>query len=380
MSYECNNIKLAIWNDKSEVVCAMCKKCLITANHDVYVLNYVNDINSLIDNQNTNVSNIENQKKHKEKVKKSKNLGSKERLASPMHRKHITCLRWLPTGRTFYISGKVIQYSDSECHCNISESDNACAFNHQEPTSKQFPNSTSFLGRKNQTASHKPKPVPNSKQRLHLLCMDLCGPMRIKSVNTKWYVLVIVDDYSRYTWVHFLRSKDEAPEVLKAYFDSVGISHQTSSVRTPQQNGVVERRNQILVEDARITKKIIETMNVTFDVLSTMAFEQRSLKPELQGMTSGPMHDDYIGGQPLAALSSSSDSESSDSKCIYNNCRLYTDTTNSSSQAPAITLHKMLTSYNHNHNMFNNKIINHNSNLKQLHKIFKMQCSMRLRS
>ncbi|GKC64594.1 hypothetical protein Tco_1097192 [Tanacetum coccineum] len=70
----------------------------------------------------------------------------------------------------------------------------------------------------------------------------------------------------------------------------------------------------------------MEMMNVTFDELSTMDFEQRSLKPELQGMTSEPMYDDYIGGQPSAAPSSSSDSESSDSKCIYNNYRLYTDT------------------------------------------------------
>nr|GFA55248.1 retrovirus-related Pol polyprotein from transposon TNT 1-94 [Tanacetum cinerariifolium] len=229
------------------------------------------------------------------------------------------------------------------------------------------------------------------------------------------YVLVIVDDYSRYTWVHFLhflRSKDEAPEViikflkritvllqspviiirndngtefknqmLKEYFDTVGISHQMYSVRTPQQNGVVKRRNRSLVEVARTmlvfsraslflwaeaiatacftqnrsiihrrfnktpyelingrkpnisflhvfgalcypkndredigklgakgdigffigysvdscayrvynlrTKKIMETMNVSFDELSAMAFEQRSSKPGLQSMTSG---------------------------------------------------------------------------------------------
>nr|GEX75256.1 integrase, catalytic region, zinc finger, CCHC-type, peptidase aspartic, catalytic [Tanacetum cinerariifolium] len=44
--------------------------------------------------------------------------------------------------------------------------------------------------------------------------MDLCGPMRIASINGKRYILVIVDDYSRYTWVHFLRSKDEAPAVI----------------------------------------------------------------------------------------------------------------------------------------------------------------------
>nr|GFA64666.1 ribonuclease H-like domain-containing protein [Tanacetum cinerariifolium] len=135
---------------------------------------------------------------------------------------------------------------------------------------------------KSKRASHPPKPVPNSRQRLHLLHMDLCRPMRIASINEKRYVLVIVEDYSRYTWVHFFRSKDEAPEViikflkrimvllqspviiirtdngtefknkvLKEYFDTVGISHQMSSVRTPQQNGVVERRNQTLVEAAR---------------------------------------------------------------------------------------------------------------------------------
>nr|GEZ95160.1 ribonuclease H-like domain-containing protein [Tanacetum cinerariifolium] len=68
---------------------------------------------------------------------------------------------------------------------------------------------------KSKRGSHPPKPVPNSRQRLHLLHMDLCGQMRIASINGKRYVLVIVDDYSRYTWVHFLRSKDEAPEVIK---------------------------------------------------------------------------------------------------------------------------------------------------------------------
>nr|GFA29939.1 ribonuclease H-like domain-containing protein [Tanacetum cinerariifolium] len=135
------------------------------------------------------------------------------------------------------------------------------------------------------TKTRRPQPSRNTKndRRLHLLHMDLCGPMRIASINGKRYVLVIMDDYSRYTWVHFLRSKDEAPEViimflkritvllqssviiiridngtefknqvLKEYFDSVGISHQMSSIQTPQQNRVVERRNWTLVEAARI--------------------------------------------------------------------------------------------------------------------------------
>ncbi|GKA08946.1 retrovirus-related pol polyprotein from transposon TNT 1-94 [Tanacetum coccineum] len=100
-------------------------------------------------------------------------------------------------------------------------------------------------------SSFKSKAVPSSKGRLNLLHMDLCGPMRVASINGKKYILVIVDDYSRYTWTLFLRSKDETPETLHAYFKEEGIEHQTSTPRTPEQNGVVERQNRTLVEAAR---------------------------------------------------------------------------------------------------------------------------------
>nr|GFC29864.1 retrovirus-related Pol polyprotein from transposon TNT 1-94 [Tanacetum cinerariifolium] len=76
---------------------------------------------------------------------------------------------------------------------------------------------------KGKIASHPPKPVLNSKQRLHLLHMDLCGPMRVTSINGKRYVLVIVDDYSRYTWVHFLRTKDETAEVIKNFLKKIYV-------------------------------------------------------------------------------------------------------------------------------------------------------------
>ncbi|GJV16827.1 retrovirus-related pol polyprotein from transposon TNT 1-94 [Tanacetum coccineum] len=58
------------------------------------------------------------------------------------------------------------------------------------------------------------KTTPSSNRRLQLLHMNLCGLMRVESINGKKYVLIIVDDYSRYTWTHFLRSKDETPGVL----------------------------------------------------------------------------------------------------------------------------------------------------------------------
>nr|GEZ85083.1 retrovirus-related Pol polyprotein from transposon TNT 1-94 [Tanacetum cinerariifolium] len=58
-------------------------------------------------------------------------------------------------------------------------------------------------------SSFKSKVVPSSKGRLNLIYMDLCSPMRVASINGKKYILVIVDDYSRYTWTLFLHSKDE---------------------------------------------------------------------------------------------------------------------------------------------------------------------------
>nr|GEW47709.1 retrovirus-related Pol polyprotein from transposon TNT 1-94 [Tanacetum cinerariifolium] len=106
------------------------------------------------------------------------------------------------------------------------------------------------LGKAKRMSFHT-KITPSSKRRLQLLHMDLCGPMRVASINGKRYVLVIVDDYSRYTWTHFLRFKDETPETLHAYFASKGILYQTSVARTPEQNGVVKRWNRTLVEAAR---------------------------------------------------------------------------------------------------------------------------------
>ncbi|GKF33087.1 retrovirus-related pol polyprotein from transposon TNT 1-94, partial [Tanacetum coccineum] len=106
--------------------------------------------------------------------------------------------------------------------------------------------------------------------------------MRVASINGKRYILVIIDDYLRFTRARFLRTKDDTPDViikflkkaqvnlqatvrylrtdngtlfinqtLRSYTEDVGFTHQTSVARTPQQNSVVERRNQTLVEAAR---------------------------------------------------------------------------------------------------------------------------------
>nr|GEZ14651.1 retrovirus-related Pol polyprotein from transposon TNT 1-94 [Tanacetum cinerariifolium] len=79
-------------------------------------------------------------------------------------------------------------------------------------------------------SSFKSKFVPSSQGRLNLVHMDLCGPMRVASINGKKYILVIVDDYSRYTWTLFLRSKDETQEVLKEFLTMIQRNLQASVI------------------------------------------------------------------------------------------------------------------------------------------------------
>ncbi|GJY50905.1 hypothetical protein Tco_0441752 [Tanacetum coccineum] len=164
VSSECNNITLAIRNAKSEIVCVMCKQCLVTANHDVCVLNYVNNMNSRVDNQSTNITIRENQKKYKENAKNSKELGSKGSLASSTPSKPITCLRWIPTGRIFAMCGKLTASSNTENKSEKSVCDNASTSISSEPSSKDFSISTSLIGRK-QVVS-KSFPMCNSKLAL----------------------------------------------------------------------------------------------------------------------------------------------------------------------------------------------------------------------
>ncbi|GJZ96144.1 hypothetical protein Tco_0668478 [Tanacetum coccineum] len=141
MSSECNNIKLAIRNKKSEVICATCKQCLITANHDDCVLQYVNGMKSRKKIQSANVSKSANQKKHKPIVWKPKRVGSKERLASPKPSTPRSCLRWSLAGRMFDLKGKIIATSESVCQFDCYKGDNACTSNPHELI-KRFPSST----------------------------------------------------------------------------------------------------------------------------------------------------------------------------------------------------------------------------------------------
>nr|GEY79621.1 hypothetical protein [Tanacetum cinerariifolium] len=86
--------------------------------------------------------------------------------------------------------------------------------------------------------THKPKSEDTNQEKLYLLHMDLYRPMRVESVNGKKYILVIIDDYSRFTWVKFLRSKDETLDFIIKFLKMI-------------QNEVVERRNHTLIKVAR---------------------------------------------------------------------------------------------------------------------------------
>nr|GEU81241.1 ribonuclease H-like domain-containing protein [Tanacetum cinerariifolium] len=345
MSSKCNNIKLAIQNDKYDIVCGTCKQCLVTANHDACLLSSVNALNSRENNQCANAFPSTNQKRHRTQVWKPKQVGFKERLACK-HRLPRFSLKWSPSGHSFDLKGKLVASKET----NFPNDDKACTSNPHEPMRKRFLNSTMFLGRlskfvcevtfrrnicfirdldgvdllkgnrstnlytinlydmasaspiclmarvtptkswfwhqrlsylnfdtindlakndlvsclpkfkyakvhlcpsceqgKSKRASHPPKPVLNSMQRLYLLHMDLCGPIS----NQEF----LKEDFGRSSSPYIIVRTDNETKfknyILKEYFDSVGIIHETSASKTPQQNGVVERKNRTLVEAAK---------------------------------------------------------------------------------------------------------------------------------
>ncbi|GJY83578.1 putative ribonuclease H-like domain-containing protein [Tanacetum coccineum] len=135
---------------------------------------------------------------------------------------------------------------------------------------------------KQHKASCKAKTVSSISHSLQLLHMDLFGPTSVRSLNHKTYCLVITDDFSRFSWVFFLRTKDETSAILKDFIRQIenqlnqkvktircdngtefknrdviefcgskGIKREYSNARTPQQNGVAERKNRTLIEAAR---------------------------------------------------------------------------------------------------------------------------------
>ncbi|GJZ67787.1 retrovirus-related pol polyprotein from transposon TNT 1-94 [Tanacetum coccineum] len=156
---------------------------------------------------------------------------------------------------------------------------------------------------------HKPKSEDIIQEKLYFLHKDLCGPMCVASVNGKKYILVIVDDYSWFTWVKFLASKDESPDFiimflkmiqvrLNAVLRNIRTDNGTEFVNQTLENlgklqakvdtgifiGYAPKKKAYLIYNVR-TQKIIKTIHVDFDELTAMDSEQSSLEPALHEMT-----------------------------------------------------------------------------------------------
>nr|GEX57208.1 hypothetical protein [Tanacetum cinerariifolium] len=197
---------------------------------------------------------------------------------------------------------------------------------------------------KSMKKSHKPKSEDTNQEKLYLLHMDLCGPMRTESVNGKKYILVIVNDYSRFTWVKFLRSKDEATyfiikflkmiqvrlkvpvrrirtdngtefvnQTLRKYYEETpyellhnklpdsSFLHVFGALCYPTNDsenlgklqpkadigifiGYAPTKKAFRIYNRRI-RRTVETIHVDFDELTAMASEQSSSRPALNEMT-----------------------------------------------------------------------------------------------
>ena len=170
---------------------------------------------------------------------------------------------------------------------------------------------------KQRRTSFKNKTESSIDEPLHLLHLDLFGPVNVLSISKKRYALVIVDEFTRFTWVYFLFRKDETPEIILEHVklmenNSVhkvkilrsdngtefkntqmndfckqkGISHQFSAPGTPQQNGVVERKNRTLIEAGRT---MLEEANLpTYfweEAISTACFTQNCTLINRHGVT-----------------------------------------------------------------------------------------------
>nr|GEV91008.1 retrovirus-related Pol polyprotein from transposon TNT 1-94 [Tanacetum cinerariifolium] len=314
ISSACNTIKIDSQDIISKIVCAMCKKCLISVNHDKYLSNYVIGKNSRGKNQKAKVSVKEIQKKYQPKVAKPKTViqiclwcvdsGCSKHMTGNL--KLLINFVWKFMGTVRFGNDHVaailgfgdlqwgnilitrVYFVEGLGH-NLFSVGQLCLPKFKYHKEHLCP---SCEQRKSKRASHPPKLVPNSRKPdilfLHVFGA-LCYPKNDR------------EDIGK------LGAKGDI-----GFF--IGYSADSCAYRVYN----------------RQTKKIMETMNVSFDELSAMTFEQSSSKPGLNKMTSGhissgldltyapstittqqpsegesdflfeAMYDDYIGGQPSA--------------------------------------------------------------------------------
>nr|GEV74399.1 retrovirus-related Pol polyprotein from transposon TNT 1-94 [Tanacetum cinerariifolium] len=315
----------SVTNSKSNVnddlKCATCNGCLFSDNHDSYVFTYINFVNASI--KSKSVKKPVNRKFWQPTGKVFTTVG------------HI----WRPTGQTFTLVGNVcpltriattaivplrepipIESNTNKPVVTLVYSRKSKVANKKVPVSNSTINKSLVAKKRNpitlgdpqvpmfhlqllnagclncslglvrglpklkfekdhlclacamgkrKKKSHKPKSEDTNQEKLYLLHMDLYVPMRVESINGKKYIIVPV---------HRIRTDNRTEFVnhtLREYYEEVGISHETSVARSPQQNGVVERCNRTLIEAARTMLIYAQALLFLWaEVVATACFTQ----------------------------------------------------------------------------------------------------------
>ncbi|GJX58164.1 ribonuclease H-like domain-containing protein [Tanacetum coccineum] len=122
---------------------------------------------------------------------------------------------------------------------------------------------------KSKKSSHQPKAEDTNQEKLYLLHMDLCGLMRVASINGKRYILVIVDDYLRFTWVRLLGTKDEAPEAIIKCIKNIQVRLNATVANVRTDNG---------------TKFVNQTLRKFYEMLASRIITLLLATPQQNGV------------------------------------------------------------------------------------------------
>ncbi|GJQ92488.1 retrovirus-related pol polyprotein from transposon TNT 1-94 [Tanacetum coccineum] len=347
---ECNaDVMQSMLYTNSKSVCAICNECLFDAYHDKCVLDYVHDVNVL----------------SKSKPAKRKNKKQIENVTI-FRVYYVEGLRHnLFSVGQFYDSDLEVAFRKDTCFiCNLegvdlltgSRETNLYTLSIGDMMKSSPICLLSKASKTNKKQSHKPNSEDTNQEKLSLLHMDLCGHMRVESINRKKYILVIVDDYSQFTWVKFLRSKDEVPEFIIKFLKMIQVRinatveaiattcytqnrsliclhhektpyellhdrkpdlsylHVVGALCYPTNDnedlGKLKAKVDVGIfigyaptkKDYRIynrrTRRIMETIHVEFDELTAMASEQSSSRPALHEMTPGILSSGLVPQPP----------------------------------------------------------------------------------
>nr|GEX51914.1 integrase, catalytic region, zinc finger, CCHC-type, peptidase aspartic, catalytic [Tanacetum cinerariifolium] len=273
-------------NANSELICATCKKSMFDGVHDRITFTNV------VPPKTTTSHAVESQKPelkvYSRKLKNVKNIGSSKKAkivksknanhSEPNHNWGSNATN-IPSSSSLVMTvrfgndhfARIIGYGDYQLgDVTISRVYYIEGLRHNL-----------FSVGKSKKSSHQPKDADTNQEKLYLLHIDLCGSMRVASIHGKRYVLVIVDDYSRFTCVRFLRSEDEAPEAIIKCIKNIYVRLNATVCKLDAKAdigifvGYAPAKKALRIYNKR-TRKIIETIHDSFQTLflNNLVFHQ----------------------------------------------------------------------------------------------------------